>query len=115
MQHHPVSAGSDCGVAIHVNIYSTASQQRHTVNGPIYIGRREPRSTNQRVDEGRVGFVRAQRQLRPERVGVVVEAYAFNALVASTEIAGNPKGLIEISCGSKVEAVEVSSPLDRVN
>jgi len=109
VQHHPVSGATDRHIAAHVDVNATASQHRQTINGTTYVGGRETSSTDQYMYERRVGFVRAQRQLWTECVGVIVDTHTLNALVPGTEIGRNPKVVVEIPCGPKVQAVEVSS------
>jgi len=110
-KHHPVAAGAERHVAIEIDVDSTASQERHTVAGSASPSERGCGmiSTDQGMHERRVGLVGVERQLRPEGIGVVVEADASLGRKAGTQIGGDPEVVVEIRSRSEVEAIRIDS------
>src|SRR6476660_1012558 len=60
----------------------------------------------------RIGLVGAQRKLRPEGVGVVMEANTTLGGIAGAEVGGDPEVVIEIPSHAKIEAICIDSTLE---
>ena len=66
-------------------------------------------STDQGMHERRVAFFGVQSDLRPEGIGVIVQAHAILGGKAGTKISRDPEGIIEIPRPAEIKSTSVDT------